>query len=98
VDGTFTGGLYRNGTTGLDLFAVEGGYMLPNNHVEFVAGWDSVDADNYDDAWTRTKVGVNWFWNEHKAKIQFSYRKSDNYLGEAGVDADAYTTQIQFVF
>ncbi len=98
VDETFTGGLYRDGTTDLDIFALEGGYMLPNNHLEFVAGWDSLDADNYDDAWTRTKIGVNWFWNKHKAKIQFSYRKSDNYLGEAGVDADAITTQMQFVF
>ncbi|TDI32610.1 MAG: hypothetical protein E2P03_06465 [Acidobacteria bacterium] len=98
VDDTFTGGLYRNGTTDLDIFAVEAGYMLPNNHLELVAGWDSLDADNYDDAWTRIKAGVNWFWNKHKAKTQISYRKSDNYLGQAGVDADAITVQMQFVF
>jgi hypothetical protein len=98
VDRAFTGGLYLNGTTDLDIFAIETGYMLPGNHVELVLGWDTLDASNYGDAWARTRAGVNWFWNKHKAKIQISYRKSDNYLGEAGVDADAITTQMQFVF
>jgi len=72
--------------------------MLPNNRIEFVAGWDSIDADGYGDAWSRTKVGVNWFWNQHKAKLQASYRMSDNYLGQVDVDADAFTMQAQFVF
>ena len=97
-DVTGANGLYLDGTTDLDLLAVEGGYMLPNNRIEFVAGWDSIDADGYGDAWSRTKVGVNWFWNQHKAKLQASYRMSDNYLGQVDVDADAFTMQAQFVF
>ena len=98
MDNAFTGGLYLDGTTDLDIFAIETGYMLPGNRIELVLGWDSLDASNYSDCWTRTRAGVNWFWNEHKAKIQFSYRSSDNYLGETGVDAEAFTSQMQFVF
>jgi len=98
VDGNFNGGLYMDGTAKLDIMAVEAGYTLPHNHVEFVAGWDSLDADSYGDAWTRTSVGVNWYINKHKAKLQTTYTMSNNYHGQSNVDADDLYVQMQFVF
>ena len=98
VDPDFTGGLYRDGTTDLDILALEGGYVLPRAPVEFVVGWDSLDADDYESAWKRTSVGVNWYWNKHKAKVQTTYRMSENFLGEDGEDLNEIIAQIQFVF
>ena len=98
MDSTFTGGLYVSGTTDLDKYAVEGGYMMPSGKVEFVAGYDSLDADNYEDAWTRTAVGVNYFFNEHKTKMQVTYRMSENFAGVAGEDVNTGFVQFQFVF
>lgn len=97
VDSSFTGGLYEDGETDLDILAFEGGYLLPGN-VELVAGWDSLDADNYDEAWERTSFGVNWYWNKHKAKIQASYRMSENFEGADDLDRDELFAQVQFVF
>ncbi len=98
VDASFTGGIYRDGTTDLDIMAFEGGYLLPKAPVEFVIGWDSLDADNYESRWERTSIGVNWYWNKHEAKLQTTYRISENFLGEEGVDVDELIAQIQFVF
>jgi hypothetical protein len=98
VDSTFTGGLYENGSTDLDKLAVEAGYMLPGNHIEFVAGWDSLDADNYQEATERTSVGFNWYLNKHKVKLQTTYRMSENVLGIDGADSDSLWVQAQFVF
>jgi hypothetical protein len=98
VDPTFTGGLYRNGTTDLDKYQIEGGYMLSGSPVELVARYQSLDADNYEDAWNATEFGVNYFWNKHKVKMQFTYRMGENFNGERGVDADTVLAQWQFVF
>jgi len=98
VDSTFTGGLYRNGSTDLDKYQIEGGYMLTNSAVEFVARYESLDADNYEDAWNATELGVNYFWNKHKVKVQFTYRMGENVDGKRGIDADTTFLQWQFVF
>ena len=98
IDSSFTGGLYLNGTTDLDKYAVEGGYMLKSNRVEFVAGYQSLDADNYQDAWTRASVGMNYFINKHKDKVQFTYRVGENLNGISGVDMDEAFVQFQHVF
>lgn len=97
VDNAFTGGLYRSGTTELDILALEGGYLF-NNRFEVVAGYDSLDADNYQDAWTRTSFGVNYFWNKHKVKWQLSYRIGENLNGVKGADGNETFLQFQFVF
>jgi hypothetical protein len=98
IDSGFTGGLYADGTTKLDKYSVEGGYTLPSGKVEFVAGYDSLDADNYEDAWTRTAVGLNYFFNRHKTKVQLTYRMSDNFGGVAGADVNTGFLQFQYVF
>lgn len=97
VDPAWTGGLYLNGTTDLDKMAVEAGYMF-HKKVEIVAGWDSLDADNFTDSVDRTSVGLNWYLNKHKAKIQTTFRSWENVGGVTGVDLDEYFAQFQFVF
>ncbi len=97
VDDGFTGGLYRDGTTDLDIFAIEGGYIFADKF-EIVAGYDSLDADNFEDAWNRTSVGVNYFWNKHKVKWQLTYRIGENLNGASGNDANETFMQFQFVF
>ncbi len=98
VDRGFTGGLYRNGTTAIDTFALEAGYMLADNPIELVLGAESLDADNYSDSWNRNSVGINYFMNKHKAKIQFTYRMSENLDGVRGADEVEAFVQFQFVF
>ncbi len=97
VDRAFTGGLYRAGDTQLDIFAVEGGYML-HRKFEIVGGYESLDADGYQDAWNRTSFGANYFWNKHKVKWQLTYRIGENVNGVTGADQDELFLQWQFVF
>jgi len=66
--------------------------------VEIVAGWDSLDADNYADCTDRTSVGLNWYLNKHKAKLQTTFRSRENVGGVSGVDLDELFVQFQFVF
>ncbi|RMG30079.1 MAG: hypothetical protein D6721_04495 [Gammaproteobacteria bacterium] len=98
VDGSFTGGIYRNGSTTLENWAVEGGYMLPGNHYELVAGYQSQDADNYQDTWTRTSLGLNWFIHKHDVKVQFTWRQGQNLKGQRGQDENEAFVQAQYVF
>lgn len=98
VDSAFTGGLYRNGSTDLDKLHVEGGYMLPGNKWELVAAYDTLDADNYTDSWDGIELGANYFWNQHKTKVQLTYRADENVDGTRGLDADTIYVQWQFVF
>lgn len=97
VDPTWTGGLYLNGTTDLDVMAVEAGYMF-HEKVEIVVGWDSLDADNFAHSTNRTSVGLNWYLNKHKAKLQTTFRSWENINGVSGADLDELIAQFQFVF
>ncbi len=98
VDAAFSGGLYRNGTADLSKLSLEGGYMIRPERVEVAAGYESLDADTYQDKWNRTSVGVNCFWNKHKVKVQATYRIGENLDGVSGFDADEAFVQFQFVF
>jgi phosphate-selective porin OprO/OprP len=97
VVGTFSGGLYRNGSTDLDAYALEAGYMIPNSSFEVIIGAESLDADNYATPWDRTSVGLNYFMNKHKAKIQFTWRMGSNIDGVRGADSNEAFVQFQFV-
>jgi hypothetical protein len=98
LDPSFTGGLFRDGTTSLDKLGLEAGFMLASERFEIVAGHQSLDADNYQDAWVRTEVGFNVFWNLHKAKLQLTYRVGESLNGIEGADADELFVQFQFLF
>jgi hypothetical protein len=98
VDPTFTGGLYLAGETELDKMAIEAGFMLKAAPLELVVGWESLDADNYMEAWERKSFGFNWFVNKHKMKWQNTLRQNDNFAGVDGSSVDEFISQVQFVF
>lgn len=98
VDPAFTGGVYRSGSTQLDKMQVEGGYMLEGRPIELVAAWETLDADNYETSWDAVELGINYFWNKHKTKVQFTYRQGRNVFGVPGDDTDTGLLQWQFVF
>ena len=97
VESSFSGGLYKNGSTTLTNAAVEGGYMIDNT-VEIVAAYQTQDADGYATAWNRTSVGANWFINKHDTKVQLTYRMGENLNGVENNDEDEVFLQTQFVF
>jgi phosphate-selective porin OprO/OprP len=79
-------------------FAIEGGYMVVPAKLEFVAGYQAMDADNYDHAWSRTSIGVNYFFKKHDIKIQATYRMGENLNGKEDNDANEVFLQAQYVF
>jgi hypothetical protein len=98
VDRDFTGGLYEDGTTDLDQISVVAGYMVVRDHLEITAGWQSQDADGYEEAWDCTSIGLNYFWNKYNVKAQLTYQLGENVNGVDGDDADTIFAQMQFVF
>jgi phosphate-selective porin OprO/OprP len=98
VDPTFTGGIYRNGETELTNYAIEGGYMVVPAKLEFVAGYQAMDADNYDHVWSRTSIGMNYFFKKHDIKIQATYRMGESLDGKKDKDANELFLQAQYVF
>ncbi len=98
VDGNFTGGIYENGSTDLENWAVEGGYMIVPAKFELVAGYQSQDADNYGTEWTRTSLGANWYLHKHDIKMQATYRQNSDVNGVKGDDEDEVFVQAQYVF
>lgn len=98
VDRTFTGGAFLSGSTQLDKYQVEGGYVLPGNKMEFAGKIQSMDADNFETAWEAKEIAFNYFWNKHKVKAQFVYRMGKNVFGVEGEDLDTALMQWQFVF
>lgn len=98
VDGDLAEGLYADGESDLDIVSLQGGYLLPGVPVEIVAGWDTIDADGYEEKWKRTSAGVNWYWNKHKAKVQAIYRINTDMNGVRGEDQNEVIVQTQFVF
>jgi len=98
VDPGITNGIYKNGKTTLESMSVEGGYMVVPAEVELVFGYQTLDADNYAEAWNRASLGVNWFVHKHDIKVQLSYRMGENLDGVANNDADEIFLQTQYVF
>ena len=91
-------GIYRDGTTTLESYAVEGGYMVVPARLELVAGYQSQDADGYETAWDRTSFGANVFVAKHDIKYQVTYRMGENKDGSDGKDVDELFVQAQYVF
>lgn len=98
VDSNINSGIYKNGKTTLENYAFEGGFMLIPSKFEVVAGYESQDADNYDAAWTRTSVGLNWFVEKHDIKLQSTYRMGENLKGQKNNDENEFFLQMQYVF
>jgi phosphate-selective porin OprO and OprP len=91
-------GIYKDGDTTLENYAIEGGYMIIPSKVELVAGYQGQDADGYDSSWKRTSVGANYFVDKHLIKYQLAYRMGENKDGVGGKDVDELFVQAQYVF
>lgn len=98
IDSTVTKGLYKDGETDLENIAIEGGYMLIPSKLEVVAGYQIMDADNYTDEWTRSSLGLNYFFQKHDIKLQATYRMGENKDGITDNDLDELFVQAQYVF
>lgn len=98
IDPTITSGIYKNGETKLTNYAVEGGYMVVADRLEIVAGYESQDADNYQEAWTRSSIGTNWFLAKQDIKVQLTYRMGNNLKGKTDSDENEVFLQTQYVF
>jgi hypothetical protein len=98
IDTTLTSGIYKNGTTDLTNYSIEGGFMVVKDRLEIAAGFQSQDADNYAKEWTRTSVGVNYFVKKHDLKAQLTYRVGKDVDGVDGSDTDEVFVQAQYVF
>ncbi len=98
IDSSFTGGIYKDGETDLENWAIEGGYMAVPDKLEVVAGYQSQDADGYAEEWTRTSFGLNYFIKKHDIKVQATYRIGKDKDGVDGNDLDEIFVQAQYVF
>ena len=98
IDPSVTSGIYRNGETDLTNWAVEAGYMLFSDKFEIVAGYETQEADNYADDWTRMSFGFNYFFKQHDIKLQTTYRIGENVDGVKDSDKDELFVQLQYVF
>ncbi|RMH14088.1 MAG: hypothetical protein D6698_13170, partial [Gammaproteobacteria bacterium] len=93
-----TDGLYKNSSTTLSNWSIEGGYMVMPSKLEIVASYSSQDADNYATTWDRGELGVNYFVNKQKIKYQLTYRTNSNVDGKNNNDLDEVFVQAQYVF
>ena len=57
-----------------------------------------MDADNYDEVWTRTSFGANYFIHKNDVKLQASYRIGSNLNGVKDNDENELFVQAQYVF
>ncbi len=96
--GGVTDGLYKDSETTLDQWMIKGGYMVIPSTLEVVGGYQSQDADNYAEAWTRISLGANWYIQQHHIKYQLTYRMNSDKNGVKGNDEDEVFLQAQFVF
>ena len=96
-DAGFTGGIIENGEGDFDTSAIEGGYMFPGSKLELVAGYEALDADAFSETWSRKSVGLNYFFDEHRNKLQFTYRSGDDVDGVDGRDENEIFLQLQHV-
>ena len=58
----------------------------------------SQDTDGYQKKWYANDIGINYFFNQHKAKAQLVYRMESNVNGQDGDDRNQLVMQWQFVF
>jgi hypothetical protein len=98
VDSTVTAGIFKDGETTLENWAVEGGVMVWPGYVEIVGGYEEQDADNYMVPWKRASGGVNFYIKKHDVKLQTTYSVNRNVNGVEDEDLNEFYAQAQYVF
>lgn len=93
-----TNGIYKDSETELENTSIEAGYMVIPGKLEFVAGTSSQSADNYSEDWERTAYGLNYFFEGHDVKLQFTVRDNENINGVKDNNSTETFMQMQYVF
>jgi len=94
----FTGGLFQDGQTDVDIYSLVGGYTFPGERIGVAAAWELLDGTGYETGWQKTTLGLNWFLNEEHLKVQANYVMGRNVFGIDGNDSDNGILQFQFVY
>lgn len=95
----FSGGLYTDGDTRLEVSAVEGGYRVPGSIVELGGALTRLDADGFVDAWKQATVVVNLdVVRRFIYKLQLSHTWNSNRLGIPEEDFGETRIQLQYVW
>ena len=97
IDSNFTGGLYRNGSTDMNKFSVNGGYMFPRN-IELVGAWAVVDATGFQQGLNETTVGTNFYVKKYAIRFSGNYSFVNNMNGTPGNDIGVTRLISQFVW
>ncbi len=98
VDSAVNNELYEDSETTLQNYAIEAGFMVVPSMLEIVGGYQAQDADGYDEVWTRTSVGINYYLKKHDIKFQVTYRMGSDVKGKKDDDLDEIFVQTQYVF
>ncbi len=98
VDRSFTGGLYAGGAAELSKLSLQFGHMVVPERLELVTGFDRLDAATYAAPWTRFTLGATHYWKRQRLKLQLNYILHRSFLGAAGEDPHALSTQLQMIF
>jgi phosphate-selective porin OprO/OprP len=80
-----------------DTYAIEGGYMVPvgSNFAEPVFGYQVLDAEVVAEVDRRISAGVNYFFNAHNDKLQFTYEwGSDVFATDNAGNVEANETAV----
>jgi phosphate-selective porin OprO and OprP len=94
----FSGGLYENGRAVLNVFGIEGGYMLRAPHLEVLGAFDTLQADTLEAVAHRPAIGVNWYFAQHNVKLQLMHRETFNDKGVRDARVHVTYAQAQFAF
>jgi hypothetical protein len=95
----FSGGIYANGETRLDIAAAEGGYRLRRFPVELGGALERFDADGYAEPWEKTTLVLNLHGLERfNSKLQVSHGWISNRQGVPGEDFQETRIQLQYVW
>jgi hypothetical protein len=95
---TFTGGLYQNGTTDLNKFTVNGGYMIFRDKVEAAASYALMTASNFTTNWNSYRAGLNWFVHEYAIRFSADITFNVNAYGTSGAWENVGRLQAQFAW
>lgn len=98
INPDLSSGLFVNGSTELENYAIEAAYMIVPNKIELVVAYSEQDADGYAEAWERTAFGINYYIKKHDIKLQLSIQDNANVDGVSGADKDEVFLQAQYVF
>ena len=94
---SFTGGIYVDGVTHLDVAAIEGGYRIRGTPVEFGGALTRSKADGFSDPWDKATLALNLYgWGKFFGKLQISHTWASSRRGVPGADFQETRVQTEY--